>query len=139
LQERGIGRDAVALREYNKIPSHDFPPRNASALAVADDQRAGAGEITQCLQNMLGTRLLHDRDENRGHAEDEQDDRFLKIAEREINDTTTEKKHQHRFAHDFQNNAKGRTPVGAWQLVKTFAFEPVLRLVLAETDPGAGS
>ena len=59
--------------------------------------------------------------------------RFLQIAERKIDDTATEEKHEHRLAHDFQNNSEGGTPAATRKLVETLAFEPGLCLSLTET------
>jgi len=43
--QEGIGRNAVALAQLEQVAAHDVAPGDALRLAVADDQRARAGEV----------------------------------------------------------------------------------------------
>ena len=70
--------------------------------------------------------------DDRERREDEQDQRFLQIAEREIDDAAAEQQRQHRLAQDFEDDAQRRAPVGARQLVVALARKPGLRLAFAQ-------
>ena len=71
--------------EHDQIAAHHFPTGDALAHAVADNERARARQVAQGLQHALGARLLHDGDDDGERGEGEQDERFLQVAEREVN------------------------------------------------------
>ena len=136
MPEQGVGGNAIAFREDDNVTAHNLPSRNALARTVTDNERARTGEVTQRFQHAFGACFLDDRDHNRRQGEDQQDQGFLKVAEREIDDAAAEQQRQHWLAHDFNNDAKRRAPVAARELVEPFGLEAGLRLAFAQARHG---
>lgn len=138
LQQHRVGGDAVTLRQHHDVSARYLAPRNAFADAVADHQGTRAGEIAQRLQHAFGACFLNHRDHHRQRGEDQQDDRFLQIAERHVDHAAAEQQRQHRLAHHLQHDAEQRAAIRAWQLVVALAGEPGGGLALAEAGDGVG-
>ena len=132
LQQHRVGRNPVSLGEDDEVTPHDVAAGDPLALAVANDERTGAGEIAQCLQNALGAHLLHHGDHDRHRGEDDQDDRLLQIAEHQINHATDEQQRQHRFAQHLDRYSKRCAPVGLREFVVTLGVQPRLSIRLTE-------
>jgi hypothetical protein len=81
-QEEGIGPGAVALGEHEPIAADNLVPRDTPLRAVANDERARAGEIAQRFEDALAPHLLYDGDRDRCRREDQQDQSFGEIATR---------------------------------------------------------
>ena len=62
VEQHGVGGDAIALGEQQHVAAHHLAPGDAHRLAVADDERARAGEVAQGLEGALGLALLVERD-----------------------------------------------------------------------------
>ena len=62
LDQHGVGRDPVALREDQHVAAHHLASGDAPARAIADDQRARAGEVAERGERPLGLALLDERD-----------------------------------------------------------------------------
>ena len=71
LRNPGIGGNPVSFAQHDEVTHHHLAPGNAQALAIADYQRARAGEVAQRLQRALGPAFLdhgdHDRERGKGH------------------------------------------------------------------------
>ena len=60
----GLGNrgGAVPLGKHDEVAADHLATGDSCALAIANDQRARAGEVAQRLQDSLGSGLLHRRD-----------------------------------------------------------------------------
>ena len=132
LNEHCVGRHPVALGKHDEIATHHLPAGDSFALAIANDQRTRTGEIAQRLQDALGAGLLHDRDHDRHGREGEQDERFLQVAERQIDHAAAEQQRQHRLAQHLEDDAQRRAPIRPGQLVVSLGLQPGLSVRLAE-------
>ena len=139
LQQHRVGRNPVSLGKDDEVAPHDVAAGDPLALTVANDQRAGAGEVAQCLQNALGARLLHHGDHDRHRGEGDQDDRLLQIAEHQINDAADQQQRQHRFAQHLDRYSKRRAPVGLREFVVTLGVQPCLGIRFAEAGKPVSS
>ena len=115
-----------------RSPRTTSRPAIALALAVANDQRARAGQIAQRLQHTLGARLLHDGDHDRHRGEGEQDERLLQIAEHQVDDAADEQQRQHRLAQHLDRYSKRCAPIGLREFVVTLGVQPRLSIRLTE-------
>ena len=97
LHQHGVGGNAVAFGEHDQIAARHLAAGDALARAVSDHQRAGAGEVAQCLQHALGARFLNDGDHHRHDRESEQDERFFQVSEQEVDKAAAEQEREHRF------------------------------------------
>ena len=127
-----VGRNPVALRKHDEIAAHHLPAGDAFALAIANDQRTRAGQVAQRLQNALGAGLLHDGDQDGHCCEDEQDECFLQVSQRQIDHAAAEQQRQHRLTHDLEDDAQRRAPIRPGQLVVPLGLQPGLSVCLAE-------
>ena len=74
---------------------------------------------------------------DRHRCEGEQDERFLQVAEHQIDHAAAEQQRQHRLAHDFEDDAQRRAPIRPRELVVPLGLQPGLSICLAEaTDRG---
>ena len=128
-----VGGDAVALGQHDQIAAHHLAPGDAPLHAIANDQRAWAGQVAQRLQHALGARLLNHRDHHRHGREAQQDQRLMQAAEQQVDGAAAEQQRQHRFAHHLEGDARQRAAVGARQLVVPFHIETGPRFRLGET------
>ena len=133
LDERCIGRHAVALGQHDEIATHHFPPGDAFALAVANDQRTRAGEVAKRLQHAFGAGFLHHRDQDRHGGEGEQDDGFLQVAEHQVDHAAAEEQRQHRLAQHLEDDSKRGASVRPRKLVVAVCLQSCLSIRLAET------
>ena len=124
LQENGVGRHPVAFGENDEVAPHDVAAGDPPALAVANDERARAGEIAQRFQHALGARLLHHGDHDRHGREGDQDDRLLQVAEHQVNDAADQQQRQHRLAQHLDRYPKRRAPIGLGKLVVPLGLQP---------------
>ena len=67
--QRRVGRNAVAFCDHNEVAARDLTSGDTPALAIADNQRPGAGQVPQRLQHAFGARFLDNRDHDRHGAE----------------------------------------------------------------------
>ncbi|MBB6469530.1 hypothetical protein HNQ96_005420 [Aminobacter lissarensis] len=130
LQERGIGRHPVALAKHDDIAPDDFSTRDALAFTSAYDQGARTGEITQRLQDTLGACLLYDGYADRHRGEGQQDQRFLQIAQKQIDNAAAKQERKHRLANDLECNPQRCALGGPRQFVEPFGNQPGLCLGL---------
>ncbi len=114
MNEDGVGRHPISFGEHHDIAAHHLATSDSSALAIANDQRPGTGEVAQRLQDALGAGFLNHRDQNRQCREGKQNQRFLQVAKRQIDCAATEQQRQHGLAHDLEHDAQRRAPVGPW-------------------------
>jgi hypothetical protein len=117
MQKDGVGRHPVALGQNDEVTSHDVPTGDPPALAVANDERAGAREVAQRFEHALGPRLLHHGDHDRHRREGDQDDRLLQVAERKVNDAADQKQRQHWFTQHLDRYSKWCAPIRLGKLV----------------------
>ena len=139
LQEHGVGRHPVAFGKDDEVAPHDVAAGDPLALAVANDERAGAREIAQRFQHALGARLLHHGDHDRHRGEGDQDDRLLQIAERQVNDAADQEQRQHRFAQHLDRYAKRRAPIGLGKFVVPLGLQPRRGIGFAEAGKAVSS
>ena len=101
-KQHGIRRDAVALGDQHDIVAHHFAPGDALLPAVADDQRARAGEVAQGLQRPFGLLLLvkGDADDHKHKAHQHQG--FFPVAQEQVEQAAGDQHEEHGLAHDFQ-------------------------------------
>jgi hypothetical protein len=111
LQEHRVRRHPVSLPEHDEIAPDHLPAGDPFALAVANDQGTGAGQVAQRLQNPLGAGFLDHGDHDRHCREDEQDECFLQVPEYEIEHAAAEQQRQHRFVQDLEYDAQRRAPI----------------------------
>ncbi len=104
LDEDSIGRDAIALGEHDPIAARHLAAGDPFSLAVADHQRAWAGQVAQGLENPLCAGFLNDGDDDRQVGEDQQDQRLTPVAERQIDETAGNQQREHRLAQDFEDD-----------------------------------
>ena len=123
-QKNGIGRHPVAFGKNDEVAPHDVAAGDPPALAVANDERAGAREVAQRFQHALGPRLLHHGDHDRHGREGDQDDRLLQVAERQVNDAADQKQRQHRLAQHLDRYSKRRAPIRLRKLVVPLGLQP---------------
>src|SRR6185369_4894749 len=67
LQNHGVGRYAIALRQDDQIVLHELRPSDANALAVTNHERTRASQVTQGCQGATGLALLK---QSQSHDED---------------------------------------------------------------------
>ena len=77
FEERRIRRNAIAFGKNDNVAARHFPSRYSLTLAIADDERTRARQISKRLQDPFGARLLNDSDDDREIGEHEQDQRLM--------------------------------------------------------------
>ena len=118
-----IGRHAVAFGKNDEVAAHHFGAGNAFLDAVADHERARAGQIAQAFEHPLGAGFLNDGDQNRGAGKNAEHDSFLEIAEDEIDDGRAQQQREHRLAQDLEDNADKGAAVGLREGIGTLRFK----------------
>ena len=93
------------------------------SIAVADHERARAGQIAQAFEHPLGAGFLNDGDQNRGAGKNAEHDGFLEIAEDEIDDGRAQQQREHRLAQDLEDDADKGAAVGLGEGVGTLRFK----------------
>jgi hypothetical protein len=81
-----IGRYAIAFSQDDEVAADDVDAGDAFLDAVADHERARAGQIAQAFEHALGAGFLNDGNENRGAGKQAEHDSFFEIAEEKIDD-----------------------------------------------------
>ena len=138
FDKRRVCGNAVAFGKNDDVAARHLTARYPFALAVPDDQRAGAGQVAKSLQHPLCPGFLHDGDRDRQVGEDEQDEGFPPIAERQIDEAARDKQSKHRLADHFEHDLERRPTIGPRQLVVPLGLQPCLSLRLAQTGKAGG-
>ncbi len=115
--QQGIGRHAITLAELEQVAAHHVAPGDALRLAVADDQRARAGEVAQRFDGALGLALLVQRERHGDDHEAEQRQALLQVAEDEVERARREQQQEHRLAHRLGRDRQQRAVLPAGQRI----------------------
>ena len=97
LDHDRIGGNSITLGQNDQVIRDDVPARDTDSLSITDHERARAGKITQGFQRPLGLPFLVKRDSQNNENEPEKHQRFLDIAENEIDRAAGQQQHKHRF------------------------------------------
>ena len=118
--------------QQHQVTGHDLAAGDALFHASAHHQRARTGQIAQRLQRALGLAFLIDGDADHHEHGHQQDQRFVKIAERKVDRAPGDQQQQHRFAHDFQRNPQHVPTLAARQLVGSVLRQTAFRLGIGQ-------
>ena len=125
FEHHAVGRHAVAFGEDQDVVAHHLAAGDAQGRAVADDQRARAGEIAQRRERVFGAPLLNDGDAHDDADEAEQDQRFVHITHEQVDGTGADQQQEHRLAADLANDVQQRAPLVDAEFVETFRTLPL--------------
>ncbi len=123
-----IGRNTVSFVQHHKIAPHHLAGGDPLALAIANHQRARAGQVAQGFQCAFGARLLHHGDDDREAGKGHQDQRFVNVAQGQVNSARHQQQHQHRFAQHIHHNGKGASFAAVRQFVEALCAQALGRL-----------
>ena len=123
-QYRRIRRYAVPFVQDDDIAANDLASRNAFLLPVPDDKGARARQIAQRIERPLGLALLVQRDAHDHEDEPEQHERFLHVAQKQIDRAAADEEQEHRLAHDARGDGEDAAPLRGRKLVVSVAPEP---------------
>ncbi len=108
---------AVTLVQDDEVATDDFTSRNAFSLAIPEHERARACQVAQCIEHALAAGFLHDGDDDRGRSQRDDQQRFLEIAEADVDHAGGEQHQQHRFAQNLECDLPDPAPPIPRQLV----------------------
>jgi hypothetical protein len=94
----------------------------------------GTGKVPKRLEDALGARLLDHGDDDREIGEDEQDQGFMPVAERQIDDAAGDEEGDHRLAQHLEDDPERRASVRAREFVVPLCVEPRLRFGFGEAE-----
>ena len=109
-QQPGIGRHSVAFAEHQQVTPHHLDTGDALRPAVADHQRARAGQVAQGGQRPLGAQPLPEADQRREQHEGQQHQRLAHITQQQVQATCGEQALEHRLARHLAQQPQGRAP-----------------------------
>ena len=96
--------DTIALGDHDDVAAHHFPARNADSLAVANHQRAWAGELAQRIECLFTAPLLDDGDGHGDGREGEQHQCVAAFAQYSVDHRRRNQQREHRLADDFTDD-----------------------------------
>ncbi len=132
LKDHHVRGHPVPLGQHDQIVNDQLPPRDATAPALSDDERAGAGQVAQGLQGVLRLPFLHERQRHDEDDEAEKHKRLLAVAEDEVDPPTHEKQQRHRLAHQGHDTRNEAPSLGRRQLVIAVANMALRHLLRAQ-------
>ena len=104
FEQHRVGWHAITLRKHKQVATDHLAPGDPASLAGTDDERAGAGKITQGFEGVLGAAFLNDGDHHRQDGKGQQNQRFRRIAEQQIDAAAAQQQGQHRLAQYLAGN-----------------------------------
>jgi len=131
-----VRRHAIAFLHAQQIACNYVAAGNHAPLAVAQNLRARARQLAQRLERALGPALLIERDRDHHEHREQERQRFLDVAERDVDHTRTDQQQEHRLAHDFPRDRPGAARFRRRQLVGSVACEARRRFDAGQA-PGA--
>ena len=134
FDERSIRGNTIAFGKNDDVAARHFAAWNSFALAVANDQRARTRQVPKRFQNALGARFLNDGDYDGEVGEDEKDQSFPPVAQRQVDDAAGDQQGEHRLAQNLEHNSQRRAAVRPRKFVVAFGLQPCLSFGFAEAD-----
>ncbi len=121
----GVGRNAVALLDRERVAPDYLAAGDALDHAVTDDPGAGAGKVPQRLQGVLGLAFLIKGDAHDHADKQQQQQGLLEIAQEEIKNARRDQQDEHGLAHDVEGDVQNPAPRGRGNLVVTLRGQPL--------------
>ena len=89
-----------------RSPRTTSAPGDAQRRAVANHQRARAGQVAQRLERALGLALLHHGDRHHHHDRGSEHQRLAHVAEQEVDQRAGDEQQEHRLAQDLERDGE---------------------------------
>jgi hypothetical protein len=121
LRHPGVGRHAIALCEHDKVSLDQLSPGDANALAVSDDEGAGARQVAERLERTLGLSLLEEGERHDEDHEPEEHEAFATVADGHVDAAAHQEEQGHRLTHEREHIGQEPTAVRGGQLVPAVA------------------
>ena len=121
LDQLQVGRHPVALGQQHEVAQHQFATGDAPRLPTAQHQRTRAGEFAQGLQRALAAPLLHKADRHHDEHKAQQHQRFLRVAQYQVEQAAGHQQQKHRFGHHLDQQVPEAARTGDRQLIRALA------------------
>ena len=130
--QEAVCRNAISLDEKDQVAAHDLPPGDAPVGGAADDEGAGARQIAQRFESLLGASLLDDGDAHDDEDEAEEHQCVGGLARHEVERACGDQEDEHGFARDLEGDREHAPLLALGELVRALVAKPGGGLLLGE-------
>ena len=120
LQQGAVSRDAVALGNHQEVFAYHIAACDAHHGAASQRQRAGAGEVAQGVEGVVGAALLQHRDGHDDHHKAQQDQGLVRVAHCQVDAACAQQQQEHGLAHHVPGHVAQRAALADAQFVGAF-------------------